>query len=94
MCAHVHTLPYLHFYLTRREGEEWKQLRGSLSKPLAPRKLTLFIDDLSSVAEEFISVVQSSSSSDEEGFLRDVLPFLQRWAMEGLHCNESQHEMI
>lgn len=70
--------------LAGTEGEEWKQLRGSLSKPLAPRKLTLFIDDLSSVAEEFISVVQSSSSSDEEGFLRDVLPFLQRWAMEGM----------
>jgi len=64
-------------------GEEWYQQRSLIQQDLMrPKSALYYVDDITKVTQDFLDLVENNLDSERE--IGDVVPFIYRWALEGI----------
>ena len=63
-------------------GQEWKMLRSAMSKPIIPRKVAMFSNQLYDAADQLGTHWLSNRGKDS--YITDIRNDLQRWALKGV----------
>ena len=63
-------------------GQEWKMLRSAMSKPIIPRKVAMFSNQLYDAADQLGTHWLSNRGKDS--YITDIRDDLQRWALKGV----------
>ena len=74
----INVPPFMFF----TSGQEWKTLRSAMSKPIIPRKVAMFSNQLYDAADQLGTHWLSKRGKDS--YITDIRDDVQRWALKGV----------